>query len=172
MSMGSRIDLLPLCLSKHPNNGVPHKESIVEIDTSMHQRITGMTFKDEQTSCFMFKKVALRLLQQRDSGRISSMALPHHSLPLTVLHPGKARLSLSQSGKEIIQTIQFVTTRTKITGVADSNGASQASVLDAISLPEIYQTIEKYKVPCQERALSEASSVQSVTLFETVSKIT
>ena len=171
-SMGSRIDLLPLCLSENPNNGVPHKETIFEIDTSMHQRITGVTFKDEQTSCFMFKKVALRLLQQRDARRISSIALPHHSLSLTVLHPGKARLNLSQSGKEIIQKIQFVTTRTKSTGVADSNGASQASVLDAISSTEIYQTIEKYKVPCQTRTLSEASSVQSVTLCETVSKIT
>ena len=172
LSMGSRIDLLPLCLSEHPNSSVPHKETIFEIDTSMHQRITGVTFKDEQTSCFMFKKVALRLLQQRDAGKISSMTLPHHSLSLTVLHPGKVRLNLSQSGKEIIQKIQFVTTRTKITGRANSNGALQASVLDAISLPEIYQTTEKYKVPCQKRTLSEAPSVQSVTLCETVSKIT
>ena len=172
LSMSSRIDLLPLCLSEHPNSSVPHKETIFEIDTSMHQRITGVTFKDEQTSCFMFKKVALRLLQQRDAGKISSMTLPHHSLSLTVLHPGKVRLNLSQSGKEIIQKIQFVTTRTKITGRANSNGALQASVLDAISLPEIYQTTEKYKVPCQKRTLSEAPSVQSVTLCETVSKIT
>ena len=111
----SRIDLLPLCLSELPSNDTPHKKTIFEIETSMCQRITQVTFKDEQTSCFMFRKVALNLLQQNDTERISSILAQNHSFSLTVLHPGKARLVMSRREKLITQKIQFVTTRTTIT---------------------------------------------------------
>ena len=167
LSTGSRINLLPLCLSGLPSNGIPQKETIFEIETSMRQKITRMNFDDEQTSCFMFKKVALQLLQQSDPGRISSIALPSQSFTLTVLHPTKARLIILRSEKLITQKIQFVTTRTTLTGVVDSNSALQASVPDALSWTEIRQTVEKYRVPCREKTSSEVSLDQSVTLCET-----
>ena len=167
LSTGSRINLLPLCLSGLPSNGIPQKETIFEIETSMRQKITRMNFDDEQTSCFMFKKVALQLLQQSDPGRISSIALPNQSFSLTVLHPTKARLIILRSEKLITQKIQFVTTRRTLTGVVDSNSALQASVSGALSWTEIRQTVEKYRVPCREKTSSEASLDQSVTLCET-----
>ena len=167
LSTGSRINLLPLCLSGLPSNDIPQKETIFEIETSMRQKITQMNFDDEQTSCFMFKKVALQLLQQSDPGRISSIALPNQSFSLTVLHPTKARLIILRSEKLITQKIQFVTTRTTLTGVVDSNSALQASVSGALSWTEIRQTVEKYRVPCREKTSSEASLDQSVTLCET-----
>ena len=167
LSTGSRINLLPLCLSGLPSNGIPQKETIFEIETWMRQKITRMNFDDEQTSYFMFKKVALQLLQQSDPGRISSIALPSQSFSLTVLHPTKARLIILRSEKLITQKIQFVTTRTTLTGVVDSNSALQASVSDALSWTEIRQTVEKYRVPCREKTSSEASLDQSVTLCET-----
>ena len=167
LSTGSRISLLPLCLSGLPNNGIPQKETTFEIETSMRQKITRMNFDDEQTSCFMFKKVALQLLQQSDPGRISSIALPSQSFSLTVLHPTKARLIILRSEKLITKKIQFVTTRTTLTGVVDSNSALQASVSDALSWTEIRQTVEKYRVPCREKTSSEVSLDQSVTLCET-----
>ena len=167
LSTGSRINLLPLCLSGLPSNDIPQKETIFEIETSMRQKITQMNFDDEQTSCFMFKKVALQLLQQSDPGRISSIALPSQSFSLTVLHPTKARLIILRSEKLITQKIQFVTTRTTLTGVVDSNSALQASVSDALSWTEIRQTVEKYRVPCREKTSSEVSLDQSVTLCET-----
>ena len=167
LSTGSRINLLPLCLSGLPSNDIPQKETIFEIETSMRQKITQMNFDDEQTSCFMFKKVALQLLQQSDPGRISSIALPSQSFSLTVLHPTKARLIILRSEKLITQKIQFVTTRTTLTGVVDSNSALQASVSGALSWTEIRQTVEKYRVPCREKTSSEASLDQSVTLCET-----
>ena len=167
LSTGSRINLLPLCLSGLPSNGIPQKGTIFEIETWMRQKITRMNFDDEQTSYFMFKKVALQLLQQSDPGRISSIALPNQSFSLTVLHPTKARLTILRSEKLITQKIQFVTTRTTLTGVVDSNSALQASVSGALSWTEIRQTVEKYRVPCREKTSSEASLDQSVTLCET-----
>ena len=167
LSTGSRINLLPLCLSGLPSNDIPQKETIFEIETSMRQKITQMNFDDEQTSCFMFKKVALQLLQQSDPGRISSIALPSQSFSLTVLHPTKARLIILRSEKLITQKIQFVTTRTTLTGVVDSDSALQASVSGALSWTEIRQTVEKYRVPCREKTSSEAFLDQSVTLCET-----
>ena len=167
LSTGSRINLLPLCLSGLPSNDIPQKETIFEIETSMRQKITQMNFDDEQTSCFMFKKVALQLLQQSDPGRISSIALPNQCFSLTVLHPTKARLIILRSEKLITQKIQFVTTRRTLTGVVDLNSALQASVSGALSWTEIRQTVEKYRVPCREKTSSEASLDQSVTLCET-----
>ena len=165
--MSNRINLLPLCLAELPSNGIPHKETIFEIETSMRQKITRVNFDDEQTSCFMFKKIALQLLQQSDPGRISSIALPSQSFSLTVLHPKKARLIMLRSGKLITQKIQSVTARTAITGLADSNSGLQAGVSDANLWTELRQTVEKYRVPCRERTSSEASLDQSVTLCET-----
>ena len=169
-STGSRINLLPLCLSELPRNGIPHRETIFEIETSMRQRITQVNFDDEQTSCFMFKKIALQLLQQSDPRRISSIALPSQSFSLTVLHPKKARLIMLRRGKMITQKIQSVTTRTAITGLADWNSASQAGVSDALSWTELRQTLESYRVPYRERTSSEASLDLQVCKGETVSK--
>ena len=169
-STGSRINLLPLCLSELPRNGIPHRETIFEIETSMRQRITQVNFDDEQTSCFMFKKIALQLLQQSDPRRISSIALPSQSFSLTVLHPKKARLIMSRRGKMITQKIQSVTTRTAITGLADWNSASQAGVSDTLSWTELRQTLERYRVPYRERTSSEASLDLQVCKGEIVSK--
>ena len=74
---------------------------------------------------------------------------------------------MSRSGKLVTQEIQFVTTRTTKTDLADSNSALQAGVSDTLSWTEIRQTVEKYGVPCRERTSSEASLDQSVTLCET-----
>ena len=169
-STGSRINLLPLCLSELPRNGIPHRETIFEIETSMRQRITQVNFDDEQTSCFMFKKIALQLLQQSDPRRISSIALPSQSFSLTVLHPKKARLIMLRRGKMITQKIQSVTTRTAITGLADWNSASQAGISDALSWTELRQTVERYRVPFRERTSSEASLDLQVCKGEIVSK--
>ena len=169
-STGSRINLLPLCLSELPRNGIPHRETIFEIETSMRQRITQVNFDDEQTSCFMFKKIALQLLQQSDPRRISSIALPSQSFSLTVLHPKKARLIMLRRGKMITQKIQSVTTRTAITSLADWNSASQAGVSDALSWTELRQTLERYRVPYRERTSLEASLDLQVCKGEIVSK--
>ena len=158
-STGSRISLLPLCLLELPSTVMPHKETIFEIETSMRQTITRMNFDDEQTSCFMFNKIALQLFQQSDPGRISSIALPSQSFSLTVPHPKKTRVIMSRSGKLITQKIQFVTTRTANTGLTDA--------LSWILGLSPLHTVEKYRVPFRERTSSEASLDQSVTFCET-----
>ena len=157
-STGSRISLLPLCLLELPSTVMPHKETIFEIETSMRQTITRMNFDDEQTSCFMFNKIALQLLQQSDLRR-SSIALSSQSFSLTVPHPKKTRVIMSRSGKLITQKIQFVTTRTANTGSTDA--------LSWILGLSPLHTVEKYRVPFRERTSSEASLDQSVTFCET-----
>ena len=157
-STGSRISLLPLCLLELPSTVMPHKETIFEIETSMRQTITRMNFDDEQTSCFMFNKIALQLLQQSDLGR-SSIALSSQSFSLTVPHPKKTRVIMSRSGKLITQKIQFVTTRTANTGLTDA--------LSWILGLSPLHTVEKYRVPFRERTSPEASLDQSVTFCET-----
>ena len=157
-STGSRISLLPLCLLELPSTVMPHKETIFEIETSMRQTITRMNFDDEQTSCFMFNKIALQLLQQSDL-RGSSIALSSQSFSLTVPHPKKTRVIMSRSGKLITQKIQFVTTRTANTGSTDA--------LSWILGLSPLHTVEKYRVPFRERTSSEASLDQSVTFCET-----
>ena len=157
-STGSRISLLPLCLLELPSTVMPHKETIFEIETSMRQTITRMNFDDEQTSCFMFNKIALQLLQQSDVRR-SSIALSSQSFSLTVPHPKKTRVIMSRSGKLITQKIQFVTTRTANTGLTDA--------LSWILGLSPLHTVEKYRVPFRERTSSEASLDQSVTFCET-----
>ena len=137
---------------------MPHKETIFEIETSMRQTITRMNFDDEQTSCFMFNKIALQLLQQSDLRR-SSIALSSQSFSLTVPHPKKTRVIMSRSGKLITQKIQFVTTRTANTGLTDA--------LSWILGLSPLHTVEKYRVPFRERTSSEASLDQSVTFCET-----
>ena len=121
----------------------------------MRQTITRMNFDDEQTSCFMFKKIALQLLQQCDLGR-SSVELSSQSFSLIVPLPKKTRVIMSRSGKLITQKIQFVTT-----------GTANIGLTDALSWTEPLQTVEKYRVPCRARTSSEASLDQSVTFCET-----
>ena len=158
LSTGSRIELLPLCLSEDPNAGVFHKGTIFEINNAMYQKITRVTFEDEQTSCFIFNKTALRLLQQGNSENVSTMALPSHSLSLMVFHPVKARLTLSRSEKWITQKIQFVTTETTELG----EKSCPHSVPDAFSWQGIDQMVEKYQVPCKKRIYSKEPLDNSV----------
>ena len=174
LSTGSRIELLPLCLSEDPHAGVFHKGTIFEINNAMYQRITLVTFEDEETSCFIFTKTALRLLQQGNAEKVSTMALPSDSLSLMVLHPVKERMTLSRSEKCITQKIQFVTTETTVSGLEGWNGPQQASLRelgetlcpqslpDAFSWQGIDQMVEKYQVPCQKRIYSKETLDNSV----------
>ena len=108
LSSGRQIELLSLCLSEEASVEVSHGGNIFEISTAICQKITRLTFEDEQTSSFMFSKNALFLLQQYNSGKISKLSVERQCLSMTVFHPIKARVTLWRMEKCIEQRIQFV----------------------------------------------------------------
>lgn len=107
-STGKRIELLSLCVSEGANAEVSHGGNVSEISTAMRQNITCLTFEDEHTSSFIFSKNALSLLQQYNSGKISTLSVESQCLSLTVFHPIRARVTLWRMDKFIKQKIQFV----------------------------------------------------------------
>lgn len=113
LATGRRIELLSLCFSEENSSGVFHKGNIFEISTAVSQKITRLTFEDEQTSSFMFSKNALYHLQQYNSTQISTVSLQSHCLSVAIVHPVKARLTLWRVDRCIKQKIQLVQTATK-----------------------------------------------------------
>ena len=156
-SYGSRIELLPLCLTEEFQVGISQEQSIFEIQTSMWQDTKCMIFADEQTSSYMFKTTVLNLLQECRSDKTLTLAIHSHSISVAIRQPVKARLTLSHDKRSIKQRIKFVATATaKKTATAlgikgcDTQKYFEAScpksVADVLSWPGIDTSAKKYQV--------------------------
>ena len=156
-SYGSRIELLPLCLTEDFQVGISQEQSIFEIQTSMWQDTKCMIFADEQTSSYMFKTTVLNLLQECRSDKTLTLAIHSHSISVAIRQPVKARLTLSHDKRSIKQRIKFVATATaKKTATAlgikgcDTQKYFEAScpksVADVLSWPGIDTSAKKYQV--------------------------
>ena len=159
-SYGSRIELLPLCLTEDFQVGISQEQSIFEIQTSMWQDTKCMIFADEQTSSYMFKTTVLNLLQECRSDKTLTLAIQSHSISVAIRQPVKARLALSHDKRSIKQRIKFVATATaKKTATAlgikgcDTQKYFEAScpkiVADVLSWPGIDTSAKKYQVAYQ-----------------------
>ena len=159
-SYGSRIELLPLCLTEDFQVGISQEQSIFEIQTSMWQDTKCMIFADEQTSSYMFKTTVLNLLQECRSDKTLTLAIQSHSISVAIRQPVKARLTLSHDKRSIKQRIKFVATATaKKTATAlgikgcDTQKYFEASfpksVADVLSWPGIDTSAKKYQVAYQ-----------------------
>ena len=159
-SYGSRIELLPLCLTEDFQVGISQEQSIFEIQTSMWQDTKCMIFADEQTSSYMFKTTVLNLLQQCRSDKTLTLAIQSHSISVAIRQPVKARLALSHDKRSIKQRIKFVATAiAKKTATAlgikgcDTQKYFEAScpkiVADVLSWPGIDTSAKKYQVAYQ-----------------------
>ena len=159
-SYGSRIELLPLCLTEDFQVGISQEQSIFEIQTSMWQDTKCMIFADEQTSSYMFKNTVLNLLQECRSDKTLTLAIQSHSISVAIRQPVKARLTLSHDKRSIKQRIKFVATATaKKTATAlgikgcDTQKYFEASfpksVADVLSWPGIDTSAKKYQVAYQ-----------------------
>lgn len=159
-SYGSRIELLPLCLTEEFQVGISQEQSIFEIQTSMWQDTKCMIFADEQTSSYMFKTTVLNLLQECRSDKTLTLAIHSHSISVAIRQPVKARLTLSHDKRSIKQRIKFVATATaKKTATAlgikgcDTQKYFEAScpksVADVLSWPGIDTSAKKYQVAYQ-----------------------
>lgn len=159
-SYGSRIELLPLCLTEEFQVGISQEQSIFEIQTSMWQDTKCMIFADEQTSSYMFKTTVLNLLQECRSDKTLTLAIHSHSISVAIRQPVKARLTLSHDKRSIKQRIKFVATATaKKTATAlgikgcDTQKYFEAScpksVADVSSWPGIDTSAKKYQVAYQ-----------------------
>lgn len=113
VAVGRRMELLSLCLSEEMNADVTRGGQVSKISTAMRQKITRLTFEDEQTSRFMFSKNVLSLLHQCNTGNISTVSVERQCLTLTMVHPVKARLTLRRNSRCIAQELQFVQTSTR-----------------------------------------------------------
>ena len=159
-SYGSRIELLPLCLTEDFQVGTSQEQSIFEIQTSMWQDTKCMIFADEQTGSYMFKTTVLNLLQECRSDKTLTLAIQSHSISVAICQPVKARLTLSHDKRSIKQRIKFVATATaKKTATAlgikgcDTQKYFEAScpksVADVLSWPGIDTSAKKYQVAYQ-----------------------
>lgn len=110
MLTDDRIELLPLCLSEEVDKDEVHDKArnIAVISPGMCEKITCTTFADERTSCFMFSKICLLLLQHSNPGRVSTLRLQEQCLVLTIIDTVKARITLWLEHKSIKQKVQLV----------------------------------------------------------------
>ncbi|KAL9978667.1 hypothetical protein ACROYT_G016212 [Oculina patagonica] len=152
-STSKPIERLSLCVSQEPNAEVSHGGDVSEISTAMCQKITCLTFEDEHTSSFIFSKSVLSLLQQYNSGKISTLSVEGQCLSMTVFHPVKARVTLWRVDNCIKQTVQLVQaarhgrtgwTMPQQTSCEDLVGIS--SEADRFSWPDIDHWAKAYHV--------------------------
>ena len=110
LQTGSRIELLPLCLCEEGFiEDKPNKERNVSvIFPVMCQKTKCMTFADEPTSCFMFSRIGLWLVQECNSGKISTLTVQNQCIVFTVFDPVRARVTLWYEGKSIKEKVQLV----------------------------------------------------------------
>lgn len=110
LQTGSRIELLPLCLCEAGFiEDKPNKERNVSvIFPGMCQKTKCMTFADELTSCFMFSRIGLWLLQEYNSGKISTLTVQNQCVVFTVFDPVRARITLWYEGKSIKEKVQLL----------------------------------------------------------------
>ena len=105
-----RVELLPLCLSEEKEeaerpNGRSNVHSIVPF---LCEKTAWLTFADEPTSCFMFGKIALWLLQECKWQKMSSLRVQNQCLVLTVVLPVKAKITLWYGNNFIKQRVQII----------------------------------------------------------------
>jgi len=107
---GSRIELLPLCLSGEDDTIQMQNETrnISVISPVLWEKNTCMTFADEPTSYFMFSRMGIWLFQQCNSGKISTLRVQNQCLVLTVTDPVKARIALWYEGTSIKHEVQLI----------------------------------------------------------------
>ena len=107
-----RVELLPLCLSEEKEKAeIPNSRSKVHsIVPFLCEKTAWLTFADEPTSCFMFGKIALWLLQECKWKKMSSLRVQNQCLVLTVVLPVKARITLWYGNNFIKQRVQMLFT--------------------------------------------------------------
>ena len=107
-----RVELLPLCLSEEKKKAeIPSERSNVHsIVPFLCEKTAWLTFADEPTSCFMFGKIALWLLQECKWKKMSSLKVQNQCLVLTVVLPVKAKITLWYGNSFIKQRVQIIFT--------------------------------------------------------------
>jgi len=144
LSTGGRVELLPFFLLQGVAREIPQDLNISEISTAMCQKTVRWTFEDKLTSHFIFSKKALCLLQQCNSGKLSTLSVQHDCLSLTITQPVKARLTLWREERSISQRIQFVQTATGCSGEL----AVDSGVAEGLIWPANDHFANAYQVPC------------------------
>ena len=146
---GRRIELLPLCLSEEGGTDEIPDESrnISAIFPTLCEKITCMTFDDEPTSCFMFGRIALCLLQQCKLGKISLLRVYNQCLVLTVVRPVKARVTLWYEYISIMQKVQLISTA-EGRHLSDGTGRQNCSCEDSEHNPSLCcEALERFFEP-------------------------
>ena len=139
-----RVELLPLCLSQgNVKAGLPNERRNVHSIVSFPcEKTAWLRFADETTTCFMFSKIALWLLQECKWKTISSLRVQNQCLVLTVLLPVKAKITLWYENNFIKQRVQIVFTDD---GEQLLRGTGQK---DSLSKTDVYnKVIEEFFAP-------------------------
>ena len=107
-----RVELLPLCLSQEKvKAGLPNeRRNVHSIVSFLCEKTAWLRFADETTTCFMFGKIALWLLQECKWKTMSSLRVQNQCLVLTVLLPVKAKITLWYENNFIKQRVQIIFT--------------------------------------------------------------
>ena len=139
-----RVELLPLCLSQgNVKAGLPNERRNVHSIVSFPcEKTAWLRFADETTTCFMFSKIALWLLQECKWKTISSLRVQNQCLVLTVLLPVKAKITLWYENNFIKQRVQIIFTDD---GEQLLRGTGQK---DSLSKTDVYnKVIEEFFAP-------------------------
>ena len=139
-----RVELLPLCLSQGKvKAGLPNeRRSVHSIVSFPCEKTAWLRFADETTTCFMFSKIALWLLQECKWKTISSLRVQNQCLVLTVLLPVKAKITLWYENNFIKQRVQIIFTDD---GEQLLRGTGQK---DSLSKTDVYnKVIEEFFAP-------------------------
>ena len=107
-----RVELLPLCLSQEKvKAGLPNeRRNVHSIVSFLCEKTAWLSFADETTTCFMFGKIALWLLQECKWKTMLSLRVQNQCLVLTVLLPVKAKITLWYGNYFIKQRVQIIFT--------------------------------------------------------------
>ena len=107
-----RVELLPLCLSQEKvKAGLPNeRRNVHSIVSFLCEKTAWVRFADETTTCFMFGKIALWLLQECKWKTMSSLRVQNQCLVLTMLLPVKAKITLWYGNYFIKQRVQIIFT--------------------------------------------------------------
>ena len=107
-----RVELLPLCLSQEKvKAGLPNeRRNVHSIVSFLCEKTAWVRFADETTTCFMFGKIALWLLQECKWKTMSSLRVQNQCLVLTMLLPVKAKITLWYENYFIKQRVQIIFT--------------------------------------------------------------
>ena len=143
-----RVELLPLCLSQGKvKAGLPNERRNVHSIVSFPcEKTAWLRFADETTTCFMFSKIALWLLQECKWKTISSLRVQNQCLVLTVLLPVKAKITLWYENNFIKQRVQIIFTddgEQLLRGIGQKDSLSKTDVYNKV-IEEFFAPVIHY----------------------------